>query len=179
MESLDELLQDELKDIYDAEKQLTKALPKMAKKATNEDLKQAFEEHLQQTEQHIERLDQVFEQLDLPARVKKCEGLRGLIQEPRYAPDAAGEDLHRLVGGNTLRPAPRGAQVMSEIVGAFFDGQRLEIQPHRNTLIERRQCRLAKYGQKMRLANEDDLHRLAVRRFEIAEEPQFFQEFRR
>src|SRR5438874_2670542 len=66
LESLDELLQDELKDIYDAEKQLTKALPKMAKNATNEDLKQAFEEHLRQTEQHIERLEQVFEQLELP-----------------------------------------------------------------------------------------------------------------
>src|SRR5207249_11460584 len=55
LESLDELLQDELKDIYDAEKQLTKALPKMAKNATSEELKQAFEEYLQETEQHIQR----------------------------------------------------------------------------------------------------------------------------
>src|SRR5438874_2686607 len=81
LESLDELLQDELKDMYDAEKQLTKALPKMAKKATSEDLRQAFEEHLQQTEQHIERLEQVFDQLGIPARGKKCEGMKGLIEE--------------------------------------------------------------------------------------------------
>jgi ferritin-like metal-binding protein YciE len=81
LESLEELLQDELKDLYDAEKQLTRALPKLAKKASNEDLKQAFQEHLQQTEQHIERLEQVFEQLELPARGKKCEGMRGLIEE--------------------------------------------------------------------------------------------------
>lgn len=95
MESLDELLHDELKDIYDAEKQLTKALPKMTKKATNEDLKQAFEEHLQQTEQHIERLDQVFEQLDLPARGKKCEGMRGLIQEGQDMMSEADDDATR------------------------------------------------------------------------------------
>ena len=81
VESLEQLLQEELKDIYDAEKQLTKALPKLAKKATNAELKSAFEEHLQQTEGHVERLEQVFEQLELPARGKKCEGMRSLISE--------------------------------------------------------------------------------------------------
>ena len=81
VDSLEELLQEELKDIYDAEKQLTKALPKLAKKASSPDLKAAFEEHLQQTEQHIERLDQVFEQLEMPARGKRCEGMKHLIAE--------------------------------------------------------------------------------------------------
>jgi ferritin-like metal-binding protein YciE len=81
MESLNELLQEELKDIYDAEKRLTKALPKLAKKATASDLKSAFEEHLEQTERHIERLESVFEQLDMPARGKKCEGMENLIAE--------------------------------------------------------------------------------------------------
>jgi len=81
VESLEELLQEELKDIYDAEKQLTKALPKLAKKATSPELKSAFEEHLQQTEEHVERLEQVFEQLELPARGKKCEGMKHLISE--------------------------------------------------------------------------------------------------
>jgi ferritin-like metal-binding protein YciE len=95
MESLEGLLQDELKDIYDAEKQLTKALPKMAKKATNDELRQAFEEHLQQTEQHIERLDQVFEQLDMPARGKKCEGMRGLIAEGQEMMSEAEDDATR------------------------------------------------------------------------------------
>jgi ferritin-like metal-binding protein YciE len=81
MDSLEELMQDELKDIYDAEKQLTKALPKLAKKATAPELKDAFEEHLEQTRQHIARLEDVFEQLGMPARGKKCEGMQHLIAE--------------------------------------------------------------------------------------------------
>ena len=81
IDSLSSLFQDELKDIYDAEKQITKALPKMIKKANAEELKEAFEAHLQQTEQHIERLEQVFEQLDMPARGKKCVGMQNLIKE--------------------------------------------------------------------------------------------------
>ena len=81
IESLEELLQEELKDIYDAEKQLTKALPKLAKKASSPELKSAFEEHLRQTEQHMERLEQVFEQMEMPARGKKCEGMKHLISE--------------------------------------------------------------------------------------------------
>ena len=81
IDSLESLLQDELKDIYDAEKQITKALPKMIKKAGAEELKTAFEEHLQQTEQHIERLEQVFEQMEMPARGKKCVGMQNLIKE--------------------------------------------------------------------------------------------------
>jgi ferritin-like metal-binding protein YciE len=79
--SLDSLFEDELKDIYDAEKQITKALPKMIKKTGAEELRAAFEEHLQQTEQQIERLEQVFELLELPARGKKCIGMQNLIKE--------------------------------------------------------------------------------------------------
>ena len=81
MESLEELLQEELKDIYDAEKQLTKALPKLAKKATTPDLQDAFEEHLRQTEQHMERLEQVFDQLGMPVKGKTCKGMKNLIAE--------------------------------------------------------------------------------------------------
>ena len=95
VESLDELLQDELKDLYDAEKQLTKALPKLAKKASNEELRQAFEEHLRQTEQHIERLEQAFEQLDVPAKGKKCEGIRGILQEGESQLREAEDDATR------------------------------------------------------------------------------------
>jgi len=81
LDSLETLMQEELKDMYDAEKQLTKALPKLAKKATAQELKDAFEEHLQQTQEHISRLEQVFEELGLPARGKKCEGMQHLIAE--------------------------------------------------------------------------------------------------
>jgi ferritin-like metal-binding protein YciE len=81
LDSLEELLHEELKDIYDAEQQLTKALPKLIKKAQSPELKEAIEEHLGQTEQHVERLEQVFEQLGLPAKKKKCEGMKHLIAE--------------------------------------------------------------------------------------------------
>lgn len=81
MESLNDLMQDELKDIYDAEKQLTKALPKLAKKASNEQLREAIEQHLQETEGHIERLEQIFDMLGMPVRGKRCEGMKHLISE--------------------------------------------------------------------------------------------------
>jgi len=81
IESLEELLQEELKDIYDAEKQLTKALPKLARKASSPELKSAFEAHLRQTEEHMERLERVFEQMEMPVRGKKCEGMKHLISE--------------------------------------------------------------------------------------------------
>src|SRR5437763_9365891 len=95
MDSLEELLQDELKDIYDAEKQLTKALPKLAKKATAAELKSAFEEHLRQTEQHVERLEEAFEQLGMPARGKKCEGMQHLISEGEEMIGEAEDDATR------------------------------------------------------------------------------------
>jgi ferritin-like metal-binding protein YciE len=72
---------DELRDTYDAEKQLTKALPKLAKAATNPQLRQAFEAHLEETRGQIERLDQVFESLDEKPRGKHCDGMAGIIEE--------------------------------------------------------------------------------------------------
>lgn len=72
---------DALKDIYWAEKHLTKALPKMAKAATTEELQNAFEEHLTQTEEHVTRLEQVFEVLGEKAQAKKCEAMEGLVKE--------------------------------------------------------------------------------------------------
>src|SRR5439155_4676567 len=78
---------DELRDTYDAEKQLTKALPKMAKAATSPDLRAAFEQHLEQTRGHVERLEQVFDSLDEQARGKRCEGIAGIIEEGTSAMD--------------------------------------------------------------------------------------------
>src|SRR5262245_39608035 len=72
---------DELRDLYDAEKQLTKALPKLAKTATSPKLREAFESHLEETRGHIERLGQVFETLDEKARGKHCDGIAGIIEE--------------------------------------------------------------------------------------------------
>ena len=72
---------DELRDTYDAEKQLTKALPKLAKAASSPDLRAAFESHLRETEGQIERLEQVFESLDEKVRGKHCDGIAGIIKE--------------------------------------------------------------------------------------------------
>ena len=83
MESLKELYVEELKDLYSAEKQLVKALPRMAKNATNTELQQAFTEHLQETEGHVERLEQIFEMLGERAGGKKCKGMEGLIEEAK------------------------------------------------------------------------------------------------
>jgi ferritin-like metal-binding protein YciE len=83
MESLRELYVDELKDLYSAEKQLVKALPKMAKNATNPELKEAFTNHLQETEGHVERLEQIFEMLGERGAGKKCKGMEGLIEEAK------------------------------------------------------------------------------------------------
>jgi len=75
------LFEDELKDIYWAEKALTKALPKMVKNATNEDLIAALENHLEETEGQIEKLEQVFESIGKKAQAKKCEAMAGLVKE--------------------------------------------------------------------------------------------------
>ena len=81
VKSVNDLLMDELQDIYHAEKQLVKALPKMAKKAKSDQLRQAVEHHLEQTKGHVQRLEQVFAKLDAPPRAKKCEAMEGLIEE--------------------------------------------------------------------------------------------------
>ena len=72
---------DELRDTDDAERQLTKALPKLAKAATSPKLRDAFETHLEETQGQIERLEQVFESLDEKARGKHCDGIEGIIEE--------------------------------------------------------------------------------------------------
>lgn len=81
VQGLHALFMDTLKDIYHGEKQILKALPKMAKKATSEDLRMAFEKHEAQTEKQVERLEQVFELMGASARGKTCEAIQGLITE--------------------------------------------------------------------------------------------------
>ena len=83
--SLQELFVEELRDAYDGEKRLTKALPRMAKAAENEDLRAAFTSHLRETERHVQRLEQVFRSVGEPVRGKKCDGLMGIIEEGKSA----------------------------------------------------------------------------------------------
>jgi ferritin-like metal-binding protein YciE len=80
---------DELRDCYDAEKQLTKALPKMAKSATSPELRDAFESHLEETRGHVERLEEVFQSLEEKARGKHCEGIAGIIEEGKNVMEEA------------------------------------------------------------------------------------------
>jgi ferritin-like metal-binding protein YciE len=81
IETLRDLLIHELKDLYSAEKQLVKALPKVAKAATNTDLKAGVEQHLEETKEHVNRLEQIFERLGTSSRGPKCKGMEGLIEE--------------------------------------------------------------------------------------------------
>src|SRR6266404_1659538 len=81
LKSLDDLLAEELRDLYSAENQILKALPKMAKTAANPELQQGFQEHLEQTKGHVQRLEQVCASLDISPKGKKCKAMEGLIEE--------------------------------------------------------------------------------------------------
>jgi ferritin-like metal-binding protein YciE len=81
--SLHDAFLDELRDSYDAEKQLTKALTKLAKAARSSELREAFESHLEETRGHVDRLERVFESLDEKVRGKHCDGIAGIIEEGR------------------------------------------------------------------------------------------------
>jgi len=90
---------DELKDIYWAEKHLVKALPKMEKKATTDELAQAFSSHLQETEGHVTRLEQVFDMLGKKAQAKKCDAMNGIIEEAEsIISDTKADTMTRDVG---------------------------------------------------------------------------------
>ena len=81
IDSIDTLLTEELRDVYDAEKQITKALPKMAKAAHSQELKEALQEHLEVTKGHISRLEEIFGLLDEKPRSRPCPGMKGIIKE--------------------------------------------------------------------------------------------------
>ncbi len=93
--SLQELLVEELQDLYSAETQLTKALPKMAKAASDEGLKAGFEEHLEQTREHIARLDRVMEILEASPKGKTCKAMKGLVAESEEKIDEDADDAIR------------------------------------------------------------------------------------
>ena len=81
MNDLQDLMVEELRDLYSAENQLLKALPKVAKTVENEELRNAFEQHTQETQVHVQRLEQIFKQLGEKPTGKKCKGMEGLIEE--------------------------------------------------------------------------------------------------
>lgn len=93
LDSLDDLFIHELKDLLSAEKQLVKALPKMAKGAASEALRESFEDHLEQTKGHVERLEAIFENLGKAARAEHCKGMEGLIEEGSKLLEEEGEGM--------------------------------------------------------------------------------------
>jgi len=92
MKTMEELFHALLQDVYYAEKQLTKTLPKMAKEAENEELKKAFTDHLKETEGHVERLEKAFEVIGKPARGKTCDAILGIIAEGKEVIEETDDD---------------------------------------------------------------------------------------
>jgi ferritin-like metal-binding protein YciE len=92
MDSLKDLYVDELKDLYNAENQLVKALPKMAKKASAPELKRAFQNHLEQTKVHVERLEKIFKGLGEKPSGKTCKAMKGLVEEGKEIIEEDGDD---------------------------------------------------------------------------------------
>jgi ferritin-like metal-binding protein YciE len=92
LESLEDLFHHEIKDLLSAEKQLLKALPKMAKGASSDALRAAFEEHLEQTKEHVARLEKVFKTIEKAPRAEHCKGMEGLIQEGSELLEEDGDD---------------------------------------------------------------------------------------
>ena len=92
LDTLRTLYVDELRDLYNAENQLLKALPKMAKGATSEELRDAFEKHLEQTKTHVERLEEVFEDVGEKPKSKTCKAMKGLIEEGSEILNEDGEE---------------------------------------------------------------------------------------
>ena len=105
--SLEELFEHELKDMYDAEIRLTEALPKLAEKADSPALKRAFESHLRETEKHVERLESIFENLGIDAEREKCAAMTGLIKEGQAGARCGRRSPRARRGVDRCRPTGR------------------------------------------------------------------------
>ena len=109
--TLHEMMLDEIRDLYHAEKQLTKALPKLARAATNDDLREAFETHLEETQEQITRLEEVFEALGEKVKAKPCAGMAGIIEE----------------GNDTMKEDADGAVMDAALIAAAQRAEHYEI----------------------------------------------------
>src|SRR4051794_9232692 len=104
-DSVDGLFEEEIRDLYDAEKQLVKALPKMAKAASTEELRASFQEHLEVTKTQVGRLEEVFKSMEVKPRGKTCEAMKGLVAEAQQAMEEAekGEIMDLMLIGAAKR----------------------------------------------------------------------------
>jgi ferritin-like metal-binding protein YciE len=132
-DSLKKLYVDELKDLYSAENQLVKALPKMAKAASSEELRQGFEEHLEQTKGHVERLETIFRSLDESPKGKKCVGMEGLIKE---GSEVIGEDFEEAVlDAALIGAAQRVEHYEMAAYGTVFEFAKILDEPRHASLL--------------------------------------------
>ena len=133
--AMQELMIDQLRDLYDAEKQLTKALPKLAKATSDEELKQGFRDHLAQTQGHVQRIEQVFEAMGMKARSKPCEAMKGLVKEGQ---EAIEEDLEPPVGDIALIAAARRVEhyEMAAYGTLILAAQAMKLPDVTNLLVE-------------------------------------------
>ncbi len=155
--TLDQLLEDELKDIYSAETQLIKALPKLAKAAESNDLRTAFEKHLEQTRVHAQRIEQICNDLKVQPRGKKCVGMEGVIKE--------GEEVLQ----GDMEPEPKQAA----LIGAAQRAEHYEIAAYGTARAHARQLGYLKavdlLGQTLEEEKETDqkLTKLAENRVNV------------
>jgi ferritin-like metal-binding protein YciE len=152
LETLKDLYIHELKDLYSAEKQLTKALPKMAKAATDEQLADGFQKHLEQTEEHVNRLEKILESHDETTRGPKCKGMEGLIEEGK---EIIEEDADEEVRDAGLIPAAQRvehyeiagygcARTYAELLGDTKGAQLLRTTLEEETVTDKKLTELAK-----------------------------------
>src|SRR6478672_1952809 len=134
-QNLKKLYVDELKDLFSAENQLLKALPKMAKAASSDELRSGFEKHLEQTKGHVQRLDEIFESLDESPKGKKCVGMEGLVKEGAEVMEEGFEDA--VLDAGLIGAARRVEHYEMAAYGAAFDIARVLGQTKHASLLEK------------------------------------------
>jgi len=152
-QSLQDLWVDELRDLYNAENQIVKALPKLARSADSDELSTAFEAHLEQTREHIERLEQIFDELEKSPKGKKCAGMEGLLDE----------------GKEFLEEDPEGAVLDAGLIGGAQKVEHYEIAAygtaiaHANILAKSRAAELLEQTLQEEKDTDERLTQLASR----------------
>jgi ferritin-like metal-binding protein YciE len=134
LKTLQDLFVNELKDVYSAERQILKALPKMAKAASSPDLRRAFETHRKQTEDQVTRLDTIFERLGASTRGKKCKGMEGLLAEGTEIMEDEGDEA--VIDAGLIAAAQRVEHYEIAAYGCLQTYATLLGQPKAATLLE-------------------------------------------
>jgi ferritin-like metal-binding protein YciE len=156
-ESLKKLYVDELKDLFSAENQLLKALPKMAKAASSDELRTGFEEHLEQTKGHVQRLEEIFESLDESPKGKKCVGMEGLVKEGSEVMEEGFEDA--VLDAGLIGAARRVEHYEMAAYGSVYEFAKVLGQTKHASLLEKTQAEEKQTDEKLaELAKDINTH---------------------